>query len=85
MSMAQVPEEIQLRGMAEMKGGQKFEGWLRFERETMILTETGGNAQHQFTADQLKEVRMQSEGDSQVSKKGLRTQGALLCYARIKW
>lgn len=53
-----------------------FEGWLRFERETMILTEAGGNARHQFTADQLKEVRMQTEGDSQVSKRisGLRGQ-----------
>lgn len=74
MSMAQVPEGSQLRGMAEMKDGQKLEGWLRFEREMMILTELDGNAQHQFTAEQLKEVRMHMEGNPQVLKRspGLR-------------
>lgn len=74
MGMAQMPEGSQLRGMAEMKDGEKLEGWIRFERETMILTEIDGNAQHQFTAEQLKEVHMQMEGNHQVSKRvpGLR-------------
>jgi hypothetical protein len=74
MAMAQVPGGSQLRGMAEMKNGEKLEGWVRFERETMILTEIDGNAQHQFTAEQLKEVRIQMEGYPQVSKRvpGLR-------------
>ena len=74
MAMAQVPEGSQLRGMAEMKDGQKLEGWLRFERQTMILTELDGNAQHRFTAEKLKEVRMHMEGDPQVMKRvpGLR-------------
>ena len=74
MGMAQMPVGSQLRGMAEMKDGEKLEGWIRFERETMILTEIDGNAQHQFTAEQLKEVRIQMEGYPQVSKRvpGLR-------------
>ena len=74
MGMAQMPVGSQLRGMAEMKDGEKLEGWIRFERETMILTEIDGNAQHQFTAEQLKEVHMQMEGNHQVSKRvpGLR-------------
>ena len=76
MAVAQMPGGFQLQGMVETRDGKMFEGWLRFERETMILTEAGGNARHQFTADQLKEVRMQTEGDSQVSKRvsGLRGQ-----------
>lgn len=69
MAMAQGAEGFQLRGMAEMKSGEKLEGWVRFERETMILTEIEGNAQHQFTAEQLKEVRMQVEGNPQISKR----------------
>ena len=76
MAVAQMPGGFQLQGMVETRDGKMFEGWLRFERETMILTEAGGNARHQFTADQLKEVRTQTEGDSQVSKRisGLRGQ-----------
>ena len=74
IALAQVPEGAQLRGMAEMKNGEKLEGWVRFERETMILTEIDGNVQHQFTAEQLKEVRMQREGNPKVLKRvpGLR-------------
>ena len=68
MSMAQVPSGSQLRGVAEVKGGQKFEGWLCFERERMFLTELNGNEKRKITAEQLKEVHMHKEGDPHVLK-----------------
>ena len=66
-------DEFQLRGIAETRAGEKMEGWIRFERDTMILTEFDENQSHQYKAGQLKKVRLQlrgpnhREGDSRES------------------
>ena len=43
-AMAEIDVEPRLRGTVELKKGGKLEGWIRFERELLLLTEANGNA-----------------------------------------
>ncbi len=55
-------DEPQLRGIAETRVGEKLEGWIRFERDTMILKEINGGAERKVSAGQLKSAHLHLAG-----------------------
>ena len=58
----QAADEFQLRGTAETRVGEKLEGWIRFERDTMILKEINGGAERKVSAGQLKSAHLHLAG-----------------------
>jgi len=58
-------DDYRLHGVAETRAGEKLEGWIRFDRDAMTLTEFDEDQFHQLKAGQLKEVRLQLRGHNQ--------------------
>ena len=65
-------DEFQLRGTAETRVGEKLEGWIRFERDTMILKEVNGVGERKIAAGQLKSAHMHLAGAVPMRVPGLR-------------
>jgi hypothetical protein len=68
----QAADEFQLRGTAETRVGEKLEGWIRFERDTMILKEINGGAERKVSAGQLKSAHLHLAGAVAQRLPGLR-------------
>ena len=65
-------DEFRLRGTAETRAGEKLEGWIRFERDTMILKEINGGGERKIAAGQLKSAHMHLAGAVPQRVPGLR-------------
>ena len=65
-------DEFQLRGIAETRAGEKMEGWIRFERDVMILKEVNGGRERKVAAGELKSAHMQMAGAVAQRLPGLR-------------
>jgi hypothetical protein len=65
-------EALQLRGIAETRDGEKLEGYIRFERDAMILKAINGGAERQIKAGQLKSAHMHLAGAAPQRVPGLR-------------
>jgi hypothetical protein len=68
----QAADEFQLRGTAETRVGEKLEGWIRFERDVMILKEINGGAESKVSAGQLKSAHLHLAGAVAQRLPGLR-------------
>ncbi len=68
----QAKEEPQLRGIAETREGEKIEGYIRFERDAMILKAINGGAERQVKAGELKSAHMHLAGAAPQRVPGLR-------------
>ena len=62
VTQADDEDDYRLHGVAETRAGEKLEGWIRFDRDAMTLTEFDEDQFHQLKAGQLKEVRLQLRG-----------------------
>ena len=71
-SQAQATGEPQLRGIAETREGEKLEGFIRFERDTMSIKPINGGAERQVKAGQLKSAHMHLTGAAPQRVPGLR-------------
>jgi hypothetical protein len=70
--LAQAAAEPQLRGIAEMRDGERIEGYIRFERDAMILKAINGGAEREIKAGQLKSAHMHLAGAAPQRVPGLR-------------
>ncbi|MCP4846457.1 MAG: hypothetical protein GY899_00740, partial [Verrucomicrobiaceae bacterium] len=68
----QAKEEPQLRGIAETRDGEKLEGFIRFERDAMIVKAINGGAEKKVPAVQLKSAHMHLAGALPQRVPGLR-------------
>ena len=69
---AQAAGEPQLRGIAETRDGERIEGYIRFERDAMILKAINGGAEREIKAGQLKSAHMHLAGAAPQRVPGLR-------------
>ncbi len=69
---AQAKEDPQLRGIAETWQGEKIEGWIRFERDHVIIREINGKSEKKLPAAQLKSAHMHLTGAAPQRVPGLR-------------
>jgi hypothetical protein len=70
--LAHAADEPQLRGIAETRDGERIEGYIRFERDAMILKAINGGAERQIKAGQLKSAHMHLAGAAPQRVPGLR-------------
>ena len=69
---AQAKEDPQLRGIAETWQGEKIEGWIRFDRDHVIIREINGQSEKKLPAAQLKSAHMHLTGGAPQRVPGLR-------------
>ncbi|MCP4849771.1 MAG: hypothetical protein GY899_17680 [Verrucomicrobiaceae bacterium] len=70
--LAQAAAEPQLRGIAEMRDGERIEGYIHFERDAMIVKAINGGAEKKVPAVQLKSAHMHLAGALSQRVPGLR-------------
>ena len=81
--IGQVLAEPKLRGIAETNSGESFEGWIRFEGETLFLTVLAGGTR-EISAAELKVVHMHLiDAAVKAPPKGIRKAGMFGSYITV--